>query len=130
MDIERVQEIINSPNLINVHYYGVPVIIQQVDEFTQTATIFPLNNMKYRQVVNITELIEEEPIPYMNGGITMDRQRAQEIAQSPDMKYVTYNGEQVYIQHVDEQKNTARIFPLNDPENEFEIHIGNLQEND
>lgn len=128
MDIERVQEIINSPNLINVHYYGVPVIIQQVHEITQTATVFPLNDMKYKQVVDIKGLTEEEPILYMNGGISLNRQRAQEIAQSPNMKQVTYNGEQVYIQHIDENRNIARIFPLNDPENEFEVQISSLKE--
>lgn len=130
MDIGRLQEIIDSPFLINVYYYGISVIIQKVDKATQTAIVFPLNDMRSKHVVSIKELTEIEPTINMNGDIAMNKQRAQEISQLPHMKNVTYNGQQVYIQHVDEQKNTARIFPLNDPENEFEIHIGNLQEND
>lgn len=129
MDIERVQEIIYSPALINVNYYGIPVIIQQVHATTQTATVYPLNQMNRKLVVDIKGLTEEEPLTYMNGGITMNKQRAQEISQSPHMKNVTYNGKQIYIQHVDEQKNIARIFPLDDPENEFEVQIEDLEEN-
>lgn len=58
----------------------------------------------------------------------MDRHRAEEIAQSPDMKHVTYNGQQIYIQHVHEHSNSARIFPLNQPENEFDVHLESLME--
>ncbi|QKY70750.1 H-type small acid-soluble spore protein [Lentibacillus sp. CBA3610] len=57
----------------------------------------------------------------------MNKQRAEEIAQSADMKDVTYNGQQIYIQHVNDQ-NTARIFPLNDPENEFDAQLAKLNE--
>lgn len=60
----------------------------------------------------------------------MDSQRAKEIAKSPDMKYVTYNGEQVYIQHVDEEKKMARIFPVDQPDAEMEVSIEQLQEID
>lgn len=58
----------------------------------------------------------------------LDRHRAEEIAQSPDMKHVTYNGQQIYIQHVHENSNTARIFPLDQPENEFDVQVENLLE--
>ncbi|HLS10021.1 H-type small acid-soluble spore protein [Lentibacillus sp.] len=57
----------------------------------------------------------------------MNRQRAKEIAQSPDMKYVTYNGNQVYIQHVNDAQ-TARVFAINDPENEFDAQLEKLNE--
>lgn len=131
MDIDRIQEIINSSSLINVHYGDIPVFIQQVDNATQTATVFFLNDLTYKQIVDIKKLTEvKEPIPYIMGGVTMNKQRAQEISQSPDMKHVMYNGEQVYIQHVDEQNNTARIFPINDPDNEFEVALDNLKETD
>lgn len=53
--------------------------------------------------------------------------RAAEIAQSPDMKCVWYNGKQVYIQQVNEN-NTARIFPLDDPQNEMDVQLTNLYE--
>ncbi|CAM4090879.1 H-type small acid-soluble spore protein [Lederbergia lenta] len=58
----------------------------------------------------------------------MNKQRAEEIAQAPNLKHVTYNGKQVYIQHVNEQSNTARIYPLDDPTNEFEVQLTNLFE--
>src|SRR5690625_3453874 len=58
----------------------------------------------------------------------LDRHRAEQIAQSPDMKHVTYNGQQVYIQHVHEQSTSARIFPLDQPKNEFDVHLENLTE--
>lgn len=53
-----------------------------------------------------------------------------EISQSPVMQHVTYNGQQIYIQHVDEQTNMARIFPLDDPRNEFDVQVANLQEHE
>ncbi|MEN2767010.1 H-type small acid-soluble spore protein [Ornithinibacillus xuwenensis] len=57
----------------------------------------------------------------------MNRMRAEEIAQSADMKHVTYNGKQIYIQQVNEN-NTARIFPLDDPQHEFDVQLTNLYE--
>ncbi len=58
----------------------------------------------------------------------MDRQRAEEIATSPKMEHVTLNGVPVYIQNVHEQKDLARIYPLNDPENEQEVPLEKLEE--
>lgn len=65
-----------------------------------------------------------------NGGISMDSQRAQEIAKSPNMKQVLYNGEKVYIQHVDEVKDIARIFPIDQPDAEIEVSVNQLKEID
>ena len=45
----------------------------------------------------------------------MDKQRAKEIAASPIMANVTHEGEQIYIQHVNEQSETATIYPLDQP---------------
>lgn len=59
----------------------------------------------------------------------MDIQRASEIAQSPDMKHVTYQGERIYIQHVDGESGMARVYPLDDPANAFDIPVDQLQEN-
>lgn len=42
----------------------------------------------------------------------MNKQRAQEIASSPVMANVTYNGVPIYIQNVDKNNETARIYPL------------------
>jgi small acid-soluble spore protein H (minor) len=58
----------------------------------------------------------------------MNVQRAQEIAASPVLADVLCNGMPIYIQHVDENKGTARIYPLDEPENEQEVTLANLQE--
>ncbi|MEF2967162.1 H-type small acid-soluble spore protein [Paenibacillus sp. M1] len=58
----------------------------------------------------------------------MNSQRAKEIADSPTMVNVTCDGVSVYIQHVDEKKETARIYPLNDRENEREVALSQLNE--
>lgn len=58
----------------------------------------------------------------------MNIQRAQEIAESSVMANVTYQGNPVYIQHVDHDKETVRIYPLNESENEIEVSINSLEE--
>jgi small acid-soluble spore protein H (minor) len=64
----------------------------------------------------------------MNGGSQMNIQRAQEIAESPVMANVTYQGTQVYIQHVDHERETARIYPLNNRQNEQDVPLNSLIE--
>ncbi|MFS0644850.1 H-type small acid-soluble spore protein [Siminovitchia sp. 179-K 8D1 HS] len=54
--------------------------------------------------------------------------RAKEIASLPDMAKVTLNGVPVYIQHVDEKNETARVFPIDEPQNERTVSIRQLQE--
>jgi small acid-soluble spore protein H (minor) len=58
----------------------------------------------------------------------MDIQRAQEIADSPVMAHVTLGGVPIYIQRVNEQTGTARIFPLDQPQKEEEVSVQNLIE--
>jgi small acid-soluble spore protein H (minor) len=58
----------------------------------------------------------------------MNAQRAKEIAASPVMANVTYEGVPIYIQNVDEKNETARIYPLNQPENEQEVPLTSLVE--
>jgi small acid-soluble spore protein H (minor) len=58
----------------------------------------------------------------------MQSQRAKEIAGSPIMANVTYNGTQIYIQHVDEDNETARIYPLEQPQNEQNVPLSSLTE--
>ncbi len=58
----------------------------------------------------------------------MDAKRAQEIADSPVMANVTYNGTRVYIEHVDQGKQTATIHPLSNPNNKFSVPVDDLQE--
>ncbi len=58
----------------------------------------------------------------------MNKQRAQEIAASPVMANVTHEGVPIYIQHVDEERETARIYPLDQPEQEQEVPLNSLIE--
>ncbi|MYL36070.1 small acid-soluble spore protein H [Pontibacillus yanchengensis] len=58
----------------------------------------------------------------------MNRQRAKEISETPIMANVSYNGTPIYIQHVDDQKETARIFPLDFPDQEQEVSLNSLRE--
>ncbi|MBE4906920.1 small acid-soluble spore protein H [Bacillus luteolus] len=58
----------------------------------------------------------------------MNKQRAQEIAASPVMANVTYNEVPVYIQHVDDTNEMARIYPLDEPQQEQEVPVTSLIE--
>ncbi|MFB4166007.1 H-type small acid-soluble spore protein [Alteribacillus sp. JSM 102045] len=58
----------------------------------------------------------------------MNVMRAREISESPVMAHVTYDGTPVYIQHVNEQNNTVRIYALDDPDNELEVSVESLEE--
>ncbi|QMV39933.1 small acid-soluble spore protein H [Cohnella cholangitidis] len=60
----------------------------------------------------------------------MNKQRAAEIASSPVMANVTFGDNPVYIQHVDEENDTARIYPLAHPEQEQEVPIDMLMEHE
>jgi small acid-soluble spore protein H (minor) len=58
----------------------------------------------------------------------MDMHRAQEIVASPNMINVTYNGVPIYIQTIDEKRETARVYPLDEPNKEQEIPLSSLKE--
>lgn len=58
----------------------------------------------------------------------MDAQRAQEIASSLAMANVTYNGEGIYIEHVDQQYGTATIHYLSNPNEKYSVPVTNLNE--
>ncbi|GAB2695214.1 H-type small acid-soluble spore protein [Paenibacillus thermoaerophilus] len=58
----------------------------------------------------------------------MYKQRAIEIANSPVMANVKYQGMPIYIQHVDERNETARIYLLAQPENEMDVPLDSLRE--
>lgn len=60
----------------------------------------------------------------------MNKARAKEIAASPVMANVTYDGVPIYIQYVNDENDMARIYPLNEPENEHEVSVDQLQEHD
>ncbi|XJZ26503.1 H-type small acid-soluble spore protein [Bacillota bacterium Lsc_1132] len=58
----------------------------------------------------------------------MDKNRAKEIVNSPNMIKVTYDGAPIYIQHVHDNDDTARIYPLDHPENEKNVPVSSLVE--
>ncbi|OPX86614.1 MAG: Small, acid-soluble spore protein H [Pelotomaculum sp. PtaB.Bin104] len=58
----------------------------------------------------------------------MDLQRAQEIAVSPIMVNVTYNGSPVYIEHVDQVKQTVTVHPLDNPKSKKNVPVTSLFE--
>jgi small acid-soluble spore protein H (minor) len=58
----------------------------------------------------------------------MDVSRAKEISQLGEMKNVQYQGQAIYIQSVNENQETARIYPLNNPQEEKEVPVDRLIE--
>lgn len=58
----------------------------------------------------------------------MDAQRAQEISASTNMANVMYNGKQIYIEHVDQDKRMATIHPLDNPNQKENVSVTNLME--
>ncbi|RBW68932.1 H-type small acid-soluble spore protein [Bacillus taeanensis] len=59
----------------------------------------------------------------------MDKKRAREIAASPVMANVLLdNHTPVYIQHVDDKNETARVYPLDQPHNHQEVALNSLRE--
>lgn len=58
--------------------------------------------------------------------LLVNAKRAQEIASSPVMANVTYNGERIYIEQVDEQSGTALIHPLHAPNNKQRVAVSSL----
>ena len=59
----------------------------------------------------------------------MDKKRAKVIASSPVMVNVTYNGTPIYIENVNENDDTANIYPLNQPRYRKEVPLTSLIEN-
>ncbi|SDZ23092.1 small acid-soluble spore protein H (minor) [Evansella caseinilytica] len=57
----------------------------------------------------------------------MNTQRAKEIALSPVLANVEYQGSRVYIQNVDDS-GIARVYSLNDPGHEFDVQVTDLTE--
>jgi small acid-soluble spore protein H (minor) len=58
MNTERAKKIAASPVMANVTYNGVPIYIQQVDEESGTATIYPLDEPDNKQTVSVNSLKE------------------------------------------------------------------------
>lgn len=58
----------------------------------------------------------------------MDKKRAREITSSLETINVTYNGNPIYIEDVNPNKDTASIHYLNQPEFSQEVHLTQLVE--
>ncbi|MRH44314.1 H-type small acid-soluble spore protein [Aquibacillus halophilus] len=58
----------------------------------------------------------------------MNPQRAKEIVDSPTMVNVMHEGNPIYIQHVNDNEGTARVFPVDEPQNEKEVPLDSLRE--
>ncbi|MDF2822367.1 MAG: small acid-soluble spore protein H-type [Clostridiales bacterium] len=58
----------------------------------------------------------------------MNRKRAKEIASSPEMMAVTYNGSPIYIEDVNPTKDSASIHYLDQPHNSQEVSLTQLVE--
>ena len=58
----------------------------------------------------------------------MNAQRAQEIASSSTMANVMYNGQPIYIEHVDQDQGVATIHSLDNPNNKQSVSVTSLQE--
>ncbi len=58
----------------------------------------------------------------------MDRKRAKQIASSPVMANVCYNGVNVYIESVSETSDTASVHRLNQPRSTQVVPLGSLIE--
>ena len=58
----------------------------------------------------------------------MDAKRAQEIASSPEMANVICNGQQIYIEHVDQQNGVATVHPLDNPNQKMSVAVNELME--
>jgi small acid-soluble spore protein H (minor) len=58
----------------------------------------------------------------------MDAKRAQEISSSSNMTKVSYNGTNVYIEHVDQQNGLATIHPLDNPDQKQSVNVSSLEE--
>lgn len=58
----------------------------------------------------------------------MNSKRATEISHSPEMIDVTYNGDPVYIEFVNNTKETASVHRLSQPQNSQEVSVTQLEE--
>lgn len=58
----------------------------------------------------------------------MKTERATEIASSPDMANVTYNGSPAYIEKVNEINHTAYIHLLSEPKDQIKVPVTSLFE--
>ena len=59
INIQRAQEIIDSPVMVTVTYQGAQIYIQNVDEHNEMARIYPLGQPENEQTVPLHSLNEK-----------------------------------------------------------------------
>jgi small acid-soluble spore protein H (minor) len=59
MDLNRANQIVESPERIKVTYQGVPVWIQRIDDGTQTAVVYNEADPDIENTVPVSDLKEE-----------------------------------------------------------------------
>ena len=65
---------------------------------------------------------------YQKELIPMEAKRAQEISASQVMASVSFNGEPVYIEHVDQSNGQVTIHPLANPSSKQSVTVAELAE--
>ncbi|OIJ20358.1 small, acid-soluble spore protein, H family [Anaerobacillus alkalidiazotrophicus] len=58
----------------------------------------------------------------------MNANRAQQILESSKDIEVKHNGASIWIQNVNSQEGTARVYPRENPDQEMTVHVQELQE--
>ncbi|WP_416150329.1 H-type small acid-soluble spore protein [Salipaludibacillus sp. HK11] len=58
----------------------------------------------------------------------MDVERAQEIMDAAEMVSVMYQGDKVYIEHVDRTANKATVHSMDDPDTKQSVAVNELME--
>lgn len=58
MNIGRARQIVESPNDIEVHFQGVPIWIQHLNEDTETARVYVCADPEDEQEVPVAQLTE------------------------------------------------------------------------
>ncbi|UCZ53167.1 H-type small acid-soluble spore protein [Bacillus shivajii] len=58
MNKDRVMEILDSPDMIEVMYKGTPIFIEQVDESIEQARVYPLDDPTKHMDVEVESLQE------------------------------------------------------------------------
>lgn len=58
----------------------------------------------------------------------MDVNRAQQIVNSPNEIEVMYNGNSIWIEHVNENESTARVHKRENPDTEMTVQVQDLVE--
>jgi small acid-soluble spore protein H (minor) len=58
----------------------------------------------------------------------MNVNRAQQILESAKEIEVQYNGTSIWIQNINNNDGTARVYPRENPENEMTVNVQELQE--